>query len=74
MRDFSYDDRVSIIGYCIGQAIPTPGTKILNEKWLILKSGLVTPAAYVRSVVMSGMHSSPVRGKAVKSAVRIRSD
>lgn len=59
VRDFSYDDRVSIIGYCIGQAIPTPGTKILNEKWLILKSGLVTPAAYVSIRRHSGMHSQP---------------
>jgi hypothetical protein len=43
---FISDSRLHILGFCIGAAVRDPVTEELDQRWFVLKSGLLLPEAY----------------------------
>lgn len=56
---FAFGDRVRATGYCIGQPRRDPVSHVFDERWLILKSQLLVPAAYVSITLPAHLEPIP---------------
>jgi hypothetical protein len=56
---FIADSRLHILGFCVGAAVRDPVTGELDQRWFVLKSGLLLPEAYSYA---EGPQQPPLRG------------